>query len=381
MIPKRNPFVFGPVVRDENFCGRRKEILDIRRTVEAGMHIVLYSRRRTGKTSLINRLFEEMRHTKRCVYLDLSRVTSQREFFEDYAEQVLKKSGTTYSSIRKLTDKLGKILGHIDIKISAGPDGAFSLGLDPASLPAERIPDLLSLPERLGGKFVIAMDEYQNIVNLPGSYEMESFMRSIIQNFRNTSVIFAGSRAHMMRNIFSNPQRPHYRLARAMSLGPLTEEEAIPFMGNKFSPDGYGMDESMLKEIFKTVEGDPYYLQALCFHCWNLLPSEHRFGQDDLRKAEGNMMINEAMYFEALWRYLAPGQKKVLKVIAEGENPYGKKWIAKSSTAQALKALSEKDLVEIPEKGIYRLTDPFLGKWVVNSLSGRIGTGASEEQP
>lgn len=365
VIHMQNPFIFGPVVRGDNFCGRQKEIGELRSTVNSGMHVVLYSRRRTGKTSLIKRFFEEMERDRNCVYLDLSRITTQQEFFTEYAEQVLKASRSPSSSIKKIMAKVGKILGSIEMQVSAGPDGTVSVGLNPASLTKERIPDILSLSEHLGGKFIIALDEYQNVVNLPGDYDMEPFMRSVIQNFEKTSVIFAGSYAHMMRDIFSNPERPHYRLARGMSLGPLDREEALSFMDRKFSASDHKTGTDILADIYSSVNGDPYYLQALCFHFWSLVTDK---ADADINRAVENMINTEAMYFEAIWRNLSPGQKKVLKVIARGRNPYREKDTAKSSTAQALKVLQEKDLVEIPQRGTYVLTDPFLGKWITSSI-------------
>lgn len=365
----QNPFVFGPIVRGENFCGRERELRELRTTVRSGMHVVLYSRRRTGKTSLIGKFFEEMSDDYHCVYLDLSRVTTQQEFFADYANQVLKAARPVYSSVQKMMTKLREVLGRVEISLSTGADETISFGIDLASFPAGRIPELLSLPEHLAGKFIIALDEYQNVVNLPGEYDMEPFMRSIVQHFEHTSLLFAGSRAHMMRDIFSNPERPHYRLARGMSLGPLDEREALVFMGRKFVTSGQEVSSDTLERIYETVSGDPYYLQALCFHCWEALSSE---GVLDISKAKQDMIMHEAMYFEAMWRYLTPVQKTVLKIIAGGRNPYGDK-LAKSSVAQALKSLQEKDFLEIPERGKYQLTDPFFGEW----LTGAVRFGGS----
>jgi len=49
-----NPFRFGQVVSGELFCNRKAEIKQIAQNLAGGQSIVLYSRRRYGKTSLIN---------------------------------------------------------------------------------------------------------------------------------------------------------------------------------------------------------------------------------------------------------------------------------------------------------------------------------------
>jgi len=53
-----NPFQFGKVVRDKQFCNRQKELRNLTATIKSGNSLWLYSPRRFGKTSLIINVFQ-----------------------------------------------------------------------------------------------------------------------------------------------------------------------------------------------------------------------------------------------------------------------------------------------------------------------------------
>ena len=49
----RNPFQYGSVVGADAFCDRQRELSDLRRAMENGEKLFVYSERRFGKTSLV----------------------------------------------------------------------------------------------------------------------------------------------------------------------------------------------------------------------------------------------------------------------------------------------------------------------------------------
>lgn len=55
-MEKQNPFVFGKVVRGNDFCDRNEEIEKINGIIRSKNNLVIISPRRYGKTSLILRI-------------------------------------------------------------------------------------------------------------------------------------------------------------------------------------------------------------------------------------------------------------------------------------------------------------------------------------
>lgn len=65
-----NPFKFGRVVQNRQFCNREQELKDIKSAIRSGNSLWLYSPRRFGKTSLVIRSFSQIDDVK-TIYFDL----------------------------------------------------------------------------------------------------------------------------------------------------------------------------------------------------------------------------------------------------------------------------------------------------------------------
>ncbi|MBI5553287.1 MAG: ATP-binding protein, partial [Candidatus Diapherotrites archaeon] len=85
-----NPFVFGKIVREEQFCDREPEIEQIRELVDSNQHLVIISPRRYGKTSLIINALE--RNRVPYLYVDCSFIEDEKGLIQmvltDYARKL-----------------------------------------------------------------------------------------------------------------------------------------------------------------------------------------------------------------------------------------------------------------------------------------------------
>jgi len=54
----QNPFKYGMVVTGKDFINRKEEIDMLTKNLTAGQHIILYSKRRLGKTSLMRQTIQ-----------------------------------------------------------------------------------------------------------------------------------------------------------------------------------------------------------------------------------------------------------------------------------------------------------------------------------
>ena len=67
----RNPFQYGSIVGGESFCNREQEKADLRRAMESGDKLFVYSERRLGKTSLVRAVLEQLPRSYAAAYVDL----------------------------------------------------------------------------------------------------------------------------------------------------------------------------------------------------------------------------------------------------------------------------------------------------------------------
>ena len=60
-IKTANPFQYGVVIDDKAFCNRKDEIAYLKTQIKNGYSTWLFSPRRFGKTSLVEKVFREQK--------------------------------------------------------------------------------------------------------------------------------------------------------------------------------------------------------------------------------------------------------------------------------------------------------------------------------
>ena len=85
------PFVYGTAVFGENFTDRKTETRHLKMNFEAGVNTILISPRRTGKTSLVYKVVEQIQDPSiKIVMMDIYDCRDEYEFYERFASAVLK---------------------------------------------------------------------------------------------------------------------------------------------------------------------------------------------------------------------------------------------------------------------------------------------------
>ncbi len=101
-----NPFTPSRVVTGQSFCNRRKEIEELSYYVQNNQTVLLYSHRRTGKTSLIFELMGKLKKQRpaiRSIYIDLYGTVDENDFI-----------ATTFTALPQIESRLEKLLKHAD---------------------------------------------------------------------------------------------------------------------------------------------------------------------------------------------------------------------------------------------------------------------------
>jgi AAA+ ATPase superfamily predicted ATPase len=127
----RNPFQFGVVIDDTAFCNREKEIDFLKKQIENGYSTWLFSPRRFGKTSLVDKVFREITSAA-CIYVDLYNIKSLDDFARKYSVILAKELFSWKDEIRNLTKKLSENFKHLSPAVSFDEFGnpSFSLNVN-----------------------------------------------------------------------------------------------------------------------------------------------------------------------------------------------------------------------------------------------------------
>jgi AAA+ ATPase superfamily predicted ATPase len=373
----KNPFHYGGRVSGETFWNREEEIRELLEDIRSHQHVILFSQRRLGKTSLVCKVLDEAAKEGLVpVYVDLYPVSTLGEFIEEYARAIAK-ALSPYERTKKLMRELFSRL-HLTMGIDPAGNPQWSVGFD-RSREAESFEEVISALDhyltRKGRHGAVVFDEFQQIIETNGD-KTERRLRSAIQTHRQVSYLFVGSKKHLLSDIFSNPNRPLYRSGKVFPLGRMPARELREVIKERFSSAEVRLEESALEKIIEVAECHPYYTQYLCHILYDIMEKQ-QIQPEDIPAAVDFLLRREATAYMNTWDLLTQRQRQALIILSEtapGENPFRAEALRRFNMSQpaimvrALKSLIDKDLVD-KEEGRYEIVDLFFKKWIKKYIS------------
>lgn len=376
----RNPFFYGEVVTGNDFADRKRELKELYTDMKSGGKVFLISPRRYGKTSLIVNVLRRLRKTGIfTVYLDLYRAASLRQLLELYAREIARAAETKVEAILRL---LKEILPSLRPTVSLTPDGSPSIGLEYAVREKdvlEFLEQVYEAPERIARKrkrrFVVALDEFQEVRNLDGE-AVEKGMRASFQQHRDVSYLFAGSKKSLLYDIVSNKAGAFYKLGKVMTLGKIPRNEFRPFLEKRFQASSFRLEEGVMERILDLVEDLPYSAQFLCHALWDRLQDTKRIGVDHVERVLERILTEQSPLYLTIWDNLSLHQRRVLQAIAVrgGRNIFSRDFLgdanlgALPSVQTSVRLLIKKGILD-KEDDVHTVTDVFFREWVRRKMS------------
>jgi hypothetical protein len=228
--------------------------------------------------------------------------------------------------------------------------------------------------EQADQRCVVAIDEFQQIVNYPDK-KVEALLRTHIQQSSNANFIFAGSERHIMGKMFLDYARPFYQSASIMTLEPISEDKYAEFVNKHFAANGLLVTPEAITTAYHTMEGNTYYIQKTFREAFSLSLEGKTCDQQMVQTIINNMIQeNSHKYSETMARLSLP-QKELLMAIADegraqrvtsGQFIKRHKLLSASSVQSAMRKLMEYGIVT-SENGSYYIEDQLLNLWLLQS--------------
>ncbi len=273
MKQESSPFLFGRTVSKMGFTNREQDLEKLYKNLTQGINTMLISPRRWGKSSLVERLILELKTKNpeiKVVSLDLFSVSSEEEFLEMFAKEVIKASSTIWQEWLQTGKDFFKQLTPI-LSVGIDPINDFSLGFDWKQLKKHRS-EILELPEKIANdkkcRFIICLDEFQNLATFHEFESMEKSMRAVWQRQKSVSYCLYGSKRHMMTDIFNNPSKPFYRFGDIMLLQKIKREKWISFIIESFAKTKKEISPALAELIPALMQDHSWYVQQLAHYTW-----------------------------------------------------------------------------------------------------------------
>ena len=365
-----NPFLISGYYGPEFFCDREQEAGSILEALQNGRNVTLTAPRRMGKTGLIRHVFYRLKELQPDIatfYLDIYSTESLGDFVRLFAGTVL---GQLDSAPQKALSRISRFVRSCRPVFTFDElTGAPKVTIDVA--PAEEENTLKEIFEYLGSsekRCYVAIDEFQQIAEYQEK-GVEALLRSHIQFLPNVNFIFAGSRQHLMQEMFTSSKRPFYQSTQLLTIGPIQQNEYAGFATGHFASHGVKLPQEVFNTIYEKYEGHTWYVQCL-------LNRLYGYGRDvdmELVSYATEQILAEYSYIYAdLLKAYSSGQVRLLKAIAKegcvkevlaGDfiSTYGLR--AASSVSAAMKKLLENELVYQTADG-YIIYDRFMGEWM-----------------
>ena len=350
-----NPFLTAGYAGPDYFCDRSEETRKLLAAIENDRNVTLIAPRRYGKTGLIHNLFAQLPRGFTGVYLDIFSIKDLAGFTKALAGAIF---GSLENRMEKAVSSFARFLKSCRLTATPQADGtvkfSFDITPDNAETTLKEIFDYLKSRER---RVVIAIDEFQQVREFPET-GVEATIRSYIQFIPWVRFLFAGSRRHLMAEMFLSPRGAFYQSTQIMDLDVIPPDIYLAFARRFFKAQGWDVDEGVFNRFYDRFGGVTWYLQAVFNKVWETRCSLLEDGQIDSAVAE--LYGERSLVYHDLLAALNNSSRDVVEVIARNgvvPEPTSAKFLAAnglkgaSTVRAALKDLAKMDLVYKAEEG------------------------------
>ncbi len=368
-----NPFVTKGYAGPEYFCDRVSETEQLVDLTVNGNNIALISPRRVGKTDLIHHCLSQPRIKDHyyTFYIDIYATTSIRDFVNVFGRAILEelkpKGKVVWEGFLSI---LRSLRSEITYDINNVP--TWSVGLGDIEHPETTLDEIFYYLSHADKPCLVAIDEFQQIVSYSDAPTIEATLRTYIQKCVNATFIFAGSKRHLMGEIFTSSVRPFYQSVMIMNLAPIPQDKYTDFALRQFERYEKRIERAAVEDVYNRFDGITSCIQRVL----NVLFLKTAKGQVCTLEAVDNAveyildMFNET-YSDLLEKLPYKQREVFISIAREGKAKgiTGKTFIKKyrlqtvSVVNAAIRGLLEKDLVT-EDKGTYTVYDPFFAYWL-----------------
>lgn len=374
MAARRNPFDYGGPVSGDHFAGRSLEVAAVVSRLTDHVGVVVTAPRRYGKSSLVKQACEELARNEprpAVVHVNLLQAGSLASATALVLRRLYQVPGGPWHSMKNVVPgflRRVRVQPTTTFDASGAPVFTFAPGLAPAEI-SRVFDDVYATLDVIGTKrpAVLVLDEFQAVADL--DEHLPRRLKALADQHRNVSMVLAGSKQHLMESLVLAKGAPLYNMLERISLGPIPEEDWVPFLQRRARRGGRPFaDETTAHELWDLAGPIPFDVQQLAYESFN--QAGDRIDRRALEIATTELVHHQAAEYSRVFERLSPGQRRVLKVLAHGPRTTGSAEFAQevglanaASVARAIQALVTSELVVQREDG-FAIDDPFLATWL-----------------
>jgi len=365
-----NPFHYGSAVTGERFTDRDRELEVLVTCMTHGQNAVLLSPRRYGKTSLLKRAAVVAAEAgARVAMANLVQCSSRREVAEELATAIARsltsRLGAKLEELRNLLTDLSpsfRVEAH-GVKVALAPG-------TPESDWTDEIKSALRSLNRARSKkepVALVIDEFQRTAEI--NQGLPGIFKAMVDELEQVSLVFAGSRRHLMEELSNSPGAPLLGIGQRIKLLPIAPEDMIPFLMERVSYGGKTISHDVAAAIYVRANGVPNHVQQLAF--WAYAEAHNELDLATVDRALAMVLGLSVVDFTESIEKISPVQQRLLRSLAEkpAKHLFSKRFVDiagvsnPSGVRRALDRLEDLEMIELVPDG-WRVANPFLARWL-----------------
>jgi len=373
-------------VAPDRMIGRAEDVSRIASSLAAGQSLRVLAPRRTGKTTVCDAALERLRGDGWYVAsVDLMNPAGAAGFAQDLTRSLLSNRPQLRRALGQARDgwrRLGdRIRTQAVVDFGDGVTIAFSRRLDRED-PDAALHDALALPQRLAEKdgrpVVVFLDELQELAAASAPFgdpvRLQGRMRAIFQRSSQVSLLFAGSLAHAMRQVFQ-PDAPLGGYGGSYSLSEIASDEWEAGLADRFAQAAIGVHRAALGRIVELGDGHPRATMLVAAEAYTAVRemNAEMLDADTVALAWVRARSHDSercrLVVERMRRLpVAKGKDLPLRLarsVAAGEPPYAVRG-HNEQIKRALSALTDVGVVEWVGRGSWTVPDPVLRAYLTS---------------
>ncbi|MBP5560240.1 MAG: ATP-binding protein [Muribaculaceae bacterium] len=367
-----SPFQYGSLAEKENFIDRVEDRALLKQLLMNGIHVMLISPRRWGKSSLVkvatDELVAENKNVRVC-HIDAFSISSETEFYRTFASKVMSCAASKFEKgLKEMKNFLNAAVPQLVLKDDVTEFLTFDIRFKPQE--QEKL-EILQLPEKIaaskGLRIIVCIDEFQQLARIPQYADMEGKMRSVWQRQHHVSYCFYGSKRHMMTDIFNDSSKPFYRFGQVIWLKKIEAKYWIDFIVEAFRKTGKSISPLLAQRVCDITKCHSWYVQQFCFFIWNA--TEHEVSEQIFQAALQRLIDTNAPMFQNDMDQLTSSQKAMLHAVNEGVKQLSSADAKQlydlgnaNTIARNKRILQDRDIIEI-EGETFVFVDPIFQIW------------------
>lgn len=370
-------FIYNKHVTGKNFIGRRNETQILGNLLAQGENIAIYEPAKTGKTSLIQQTFYNMKVAMQkfsAVEFSMLNTRTIADMMMRLGTVILKETGSTPSDYSRSVERYLPGTHFIfDPALYENKGTILSLNWD---IDDNDIKAIFELPYKVaadrGLRMYVIISEFQNVMLTEDGDRVCKILENVFSHLATeqrklASYVFTGSQVNGMKDIFEI-RRYFYRQYERVALSTIDTKDIIDHVVKGFLASGKVLDRDLLLGVCKLFKGNIWYINHFSSICDSL--SKGYIMEPVLEESLSTLLAIHEPRFVAMMNDLTTFQVCLLRAVLDGHTKFSSAEVISrynlnsSANVRRLKdALCKKEIIAFDDNDIPSVQDPLFEYW------------------